>query len=236
MSATAAAFEPRLAPCGHRHGGEQFLTEDHAGSGHRGPALLLRVPEHPGRVPRRQLSTAWSSTTAGRCWRTRSGVVSDGGTGAAHDVLIVGGGGAGLRAAIAIAETDPRLDVAVVSKVYPMRSHTVSAEGGAAGGHRRRRQPRRALLRHGLGQRLARRPGRDRGVRPGGARGAAAARALGLPVEPAAGRPRRGPRLRRHEEDAHLVRRGQDRLPHAAHAVPDVAEVRRASRATTSGS
>jgi fumarate reductase flavoprotein subunit len=52
---------------------------------------------------------------------------------AAHDVLIVGGGGAGLRAAIAIAETNSRLDVAVVSKVYPMRSHTVSAEGGAAG-------------------------------------------------------------------------------------------------------
>jgi fumarate reductase flavoprotein subunit len=45
----------------------------------------------------------------------------------------VGGGGAGLRAAIAIAETDPRLSIAVVSKVYPMRSHTVSAEGGAAG-------------------------------------------------------------------------------------------------------
>jgi fumarate reductase flavoprotein subunit len=52
---------------------------------------------------------------------------------AAHDVLIVGGGGAGLRAAIAIAESGPRLDVAVISKVYPMRSHTVSAEGGAAG-------------------------------------------------------------------------------------------------------
>ncbi|MFE3449873.1 fumarate reductase (quinol) flavoprotein subunit [Nonomuraea sp. NPDC059194] len=48
------------------------------------------------------------------------------------DVLIVGGGGAGLRAAIAVAETDPSLTVAVVSKVYPMRSHTVSAEGGAA--------------------------------------------------------------------------------------------------------
>jgi fumarate reductase flavoprotein subunit len=46
---------------------------------------------------------------------------------------MVGGGGAGLRAAIAIAETNPTLSVAVVSKVYPMRSHTVSAEGGAAG-------------------------------------------------------------------------------------------------------
>jgi succinate dehydrogenase flavoprotein subunit len=50
-----------------------------------------------------------------------------------HDVLLVGGGGAGLRAAIAVAETNPRLTIAVVSKVYPMRSHTVSAEGGAAG-------------------------------------------------------------------------------------------------------
>jgi len=48
------------------------------------------------------------------------------------DVLVVGGGGAGLRAAIAVAETQPRLRVAVISKVYPMRSHTVSAEGGAA--------------------------------------------------------------------------------------------------------
>ncbi len=50
-----------------------------------------------------------------------------------YDVLLVGGGGAGLRAAIAVAEFDPKLKVAVVSKVYPMRSHTVSAEGGAAG-------------------------------------------------------------------------------------------------------
>ena len=49
-----------------------------------------------------------------------------------HDVLIVGGGGAGLRAAIAAAELYPDLDIAILSKVYPMRSHTVSAEGGAA--------------------------------------------------------------------------------------------------------
>jgi fumarate reductase flavoprotein subunit len=50
----------------------------------------------------------------------------------ACDVLVVGGGGAGLRAAIAVAEMRPELRVAVISKVYPMRSHTVSAEGGAA--------------------------------------------------------------------------------------------------------
>jgi len=59
--------------------------------------------------------------------------VSDDQVVAGHDVLLVGGGLAGLRAAIAVAESDPGLDVAVVSKVYPMRSHSVSAEGGAAG-------------------------------------------------------------------------------------------------------
>ncbi|MBF85304.1 MAG: fumarate reductase (quinol) flavoprotein subunit [Acidobacteria bacterium] len=48
------------------------------------------------------------------------------------DLLIVGGGGAGLRASIAAAEARPGLNIAVVSKVYPMRSHTVAAEGGAA--------------------------------------------------------------------------------------------------------
>jgi fumarate reductase flavoprotein subunit len=49
------------------------------------------------------------------------------------DIAIVGGGGAGLRAAIAAAEADPSLRIALVSKVYPMRSHTVAAEGGSAG-------------------------------------------------------------------------------------------------------
>ena len=49
------------------------------------------------------------------------------------DVAIVGAGGTGLRAAIAVAQADPKLRVALISKVYPMRSHTVAAEGGAAG-------------------------------------------------------------------------------------------------------
>lgn len=49
------------------------------------------------------------------------------------DIAIVGAGGAGLRAAIAVAEVDPTLKIALISKVYPMRSHTVAAEGGAAG-------------------------------------------------------------------------------------------------------
>lgn len=49
------------------------------------------------------------------------------------DIVIIGAGGAGLRAAIAAAETNPELNIALISKVYPMRSHTVAAEGGAAG-------------------------------------------------------------------------------------------------------
>ena len=49
-----------------------------------------------------------------------------------HDVLVIGGGGAGLRAAIAVAQEHPDLSIGIVSKVYPMRSHTVAAEGGMA--------------------------------------------------------------------------------------------------------
>jgi len=49
-----------------------------------------------------------------------------------YDVLVVGGGLAGLRAAIAAVDVNPRLKIGLVSKVYPMRSHTVSAEGGSA--------------------------------------------------------------------------------------------------------
>lgn len=44
------------------------------------------------------------------------------------DAIIVGGGGAGLRASIELAQSG--LSVAVISKVFPTRSHTVSAQGG----------------------------------------------------------------------------------------------------------
>lgn len=46
------------------------------------------------------------------------------------DAVIVGGGGAGLRAALALSEAG--LQVAVLSKVFPTRSHTVAAQGGIA--------------------------------------------------------------------------------------------------------
>ncbi|MGH1394031.1 MAG: succinate dehydrogenase/fumarate reductase flavoprotein subunit [Trichormus sp.] len=49
-----------------------------------------------------------------------------------HDVIIVGGGLAGCRAAVEIARTDPSLNVAVVAKTHPIRSHSVAAQGGIA--------------------------------------------------------------------------------------------------------
>ena len=45
-----------------------------------------------------------------------------------HDVIVVGAGGAGLRAAIAAQQEGA--DVAIVSKLHPVRSHTGAAEGG----------------------------------------------------------------------------------------------------------
>jgi succinate dehydrogenase / fumarate reductase, flavoprotein subunit len=49
-----------------------------------------------------------------------------------HDVIIVGGGLAGCRAAVEIARTNPSLNVAVVAKTHPIRSHSVAAQGGMA--------------------------------------------------------------------------------------------------------
>jgi succinate dehydrogenase / fumarate reductase flavoprotein subunit len=44
------------------------------------------------------------------------------------DAIIIGGGGAGLRAALELSKASK--NVAVISKVFPTRSHTVSAQGG----------------------------------------------------------------------------------------------------------
>ncbi len=44
-----------------------------------------------------------------------------------HDVLVIGGGLAGLRAALEACKTG---DAAVISRVYPVRSHSVAAQGG----------------------------------------------------------------------------------------------------------
>ena len=49
-----------------------------------------------------------------------------------HDVIIVGGGLAGSRAAVEIAKTNPQLSVAVIAKTHPIRSHSVAAQGGMA--------------------------------------------------------------------------------------------------------
>ena len=46
------------------------------------------------------------------------------------DTIIVGGGGAGLRTSMQLATAG--LKVAVISKVFPTRSHTVAAQGGIA--------------------------------------------------------------------------------------------------------
>lgn len=47
-------------------------------------------------------------------------------------MVIVGGGLAGSRAALEIARTDPRLNVALIAKTHPIRSHSVAAQGGIA--------------------------------------------------------------------------------------------------------
>ena len=61
--------------------------------------------------------------------RFRDGTVIDGVHYHQHDIVIVGAGGAGMRAAI---EAGPHANTAVISKLYPTRSHTGAAQGGMA--------------------------------------------------------------------------------------------------------
>ena len=46
-----------------------------------------------------------------------------------HDVIIVGAGLAGMRAALEVCD---KYDTAIITKVYPTRSHSGAAQGGVA--------------------------------------------------------------------------------------------------------
>ena len=79
-----------------------------------------------------------------------------------HDVVVVGAGLAGMRAAIAAHEAGA--DVALVTKVHPVRSHSGAAQGGinAALGNQTEDSPDNHTFDTRQGRRLHRRPGRDR--------------------------------------------------------------------------
>ena len=49
-----------------------------------------------------------------------------------HDVIIIGGGLAGCRAALEMKKQNQDIDVALVAKTHPIRSHSVAAQGGIA--------------------------------------------------------------------------------------------------------
>src|SRR5687767_5883547 len=74
------------------------------------------------------LPAPWSNRAF--CHETRPGAVSipSGAVEAKHDVLVVGAGCAGMRAAIEA--FDAGADVAMISKIHPTRSHSGAAEGG----------------------------------------------------------------------------------------------------------
>ena len=156
------------------------------------------------------------------------------------DVVVVGAGGSGLRAALGCAQAG--LKTACITKVFPTRSHTVAAQGGI------RRQPRQhgpgrlalAHVRHRQGLRLARRPGRHRVHGPPRAGGGLRAGALGRAVHPHRRRQDLPARVRRHDarlrrgpDPAHL-RGGRPHRPrHAAHHVRPVAAPRRWSSSSS---
>ena len=87
-----------------------------------------------------------------------------------YDVVVVGAGGAGLRATFGMAEAG--LKTACITKVFPTRSHTVAAQGGISAALGNMGDGRLALahVRHRQGVGLAGRPGRDRVHVPRGAR------------------------------------------------------------------
>jgi succinate dehydrogenase / fumarate reductase flavoprotein subunit len=99
------------------------------------------------------------------------------------DVVVVGAGGAGLRATMGSAETG--LKTACITKVFPTRSHTVAAQGGIAASLGNNTPDHWTWHMYDTVKgRLARRPGRDRIYGAGGARGRLRARTLWRAVQP----------------------------------------------------
>ena len=101
-----------------------------------------------------------------------------------HDVLIIGAGGAGLRAAVAAAEHG--LSVGIVTKSLLGKAHTVMAEGGiaAAVGNVDRRFLAPALYRHHEERQVPEQLADGRDLHPRGTREGLRARAVGGALQP----------------------------------------------------
>ena len=152
-----------------------------------------------------------------------------------HDVLIIGAGLAGQRAALAAAQTGAT--VAIISKVHPVRSHSVAAAGGINAALNPEDTLGVARVRHHQGLGLPRRPGRDRDHVPRGAGRDPLARARRRHLPPQRDRPPRHPRLRRRLGGPHLLRRRHHRPRDPARALRAADEaLGTRSTATRSGS
>ena len=145
-----------------------------------------------------------------------------------HDVLVIGAGLAGQRAALAAAEQG--VSVGIVSKVHPVRSHSNAAQGGINAALHEGDSLGVARLRHGQGLGLPRRPGRDRDHVPEAPGGDPPPRAPRRPLPPQRGGQARHPRLRRRLAGAHLLRRRHHRPGDHARPLRAADEVLRRGR------
>ena len=137
-----------------------------------------------------------------------------------HDVLVIGAGGAGLRAAIEASAAGA--SVGLVCKSLLGKAHTVMAEGGMAAAMAQRRRPRQLegpLRRHHARRPVPQQLAHGRAARQGGARPRARAGGLGRGLRPHQGRPHPAAQLRRPPLPAPRPRRRSHRPgddPHAA--------------------
>ena len=147
-----------------------------------------------------------------------------------HDVLVIGAGGAGLRAAIEAAaqrrEGRPRLQVAARQGAHGdgRRRH-----GRGDGQRRRPRQLARALRRHDARRPVPQQLAHGRAAREGSAGSRERARGVGRGVRPHAGRPDPAAQLRRPPLSAPRARR----RPHRPRDDPHAAGSRRSTRGST---